>query len=688
MPSLTKINNERMKKAIRNIFITAIVILTHVSCESYFDTVPSDTISLEKVFTNRVLALRWLSNVYSYLPDESSQNYTGGDNETRGIWTPSSLEGKLPWDHNNSNRLTGGTFYPSTGYVRNMWIAYYRGIQKANTYIQNIDNCKDMLEADRNMTKAEARALRSIFYFNLFKIYGPFVIVQDNVFDTESPITNMLLTRSSVDECVSYLTNEFDEILASGHLTSHFNVADDANYEFNSQFAGNITRETVEAVRSQMLLYAASYLFNGDPYYKDLKNKDGKNLFPQARNQQKWEAARKAAKDFIDNNTHFRLVYRDITGTPSATIAGSCPYNSANEAALGRINNEEMIFYSTRNDWNIYYCMTPKHSGIKDAQSGGGALSVPLQMVDLYFTNKGLRIEDDPTYYTYTNDEEDKFTSRQMTSVEAYRDKFSNYLYFTPAGDRRIMKQFYNREPRFYIAFTFQNRQWTFDASKTYYTDFSLNGNSGRAKNNHDHPKSGVLARKKMKTGDAPYNIYIRLSEIYLNYAEASNECGDIAEAIKYVNIIRARAGVAEYKGMGADATPLDTRGEPRIEIPLTYESVTNVIRRERLIELAYENHHYFDVRRWGVAGMPQGDGWVYPTWHQGGEGGQMVGFDMEVDMAPEVSDYKVNPLYFYKRVVWETRIYTERMKLFPIPQDEININPLIVQNSGWGIEN
>lgn len=663
-----------MKRIIKNIFIAAFAILTSTSCESYFDSVPSDTISLDAVFSNRGLTLQWLSNVYSYLPDETSQNYSA---VTRGIWTPASLEAKLPWDQCNSNHVTGGTLYPSTGYVEDMWRNYYRGIQKANVYIQNVDRCTPMSEKERAWSKAEVRALRGIYYFNLFKIYGPFVIIDNEVFDVEGDIDAMMHTRSSVDECVDYIIGEFDAVLREGNLLSHFNDKG----AVNSDFWGNITREAVEAIRSEVLLYAASYLFNGDPYYKGLKNQDGKNLFPQSESLEKWELAKEAAKNFMDNNPGFQLVYRDKTGSRVTGVVGSCPFNSANRAALGMRDNEEMIFYRSGGDWNILYTMTPKHSGITDANSGAGALAAPLQMVDLYFTNNGLRIEDDPKYFTY--DTEAPGIARTMTSVTEYKDKFSGYSYFKPSSDYRIMNQFYNREPRFYIAFTFQGRKWDFDNSKTYYTDFSLNGNSGRARNGHDYPKSGVLARKKLKGSlDVPFFIYIRLSEIYLNYAEACNECGEIGEAIKYVNLIRSRAGVAEYKGLLAgDVTPTDVRGENRIVIPLDQQSVRNVIRRERLIELAYENQRYFDVRRWGVAGMEQGDGWIYPSWHKGGEGGNMVGFDVEIDMAKDTKD---NPMDFYKRVEWEKRIYTKRMSLFPIPQTEINRNPMIVQNTGW----
>lgn len=234
---------------------------------------------------------------------------------------------------------------------------------------------------------------------------------------------------------------------------------------------------------------------------------------------------------------------------------------------------------------------------------------------------------------------------------------------------------------------TFQNRRWDLDDKLVYYTDFSLNGNSGQAKNGHDYPRSGVLVRKKRtNVSGVNYYVYIRLSEIYLNYAEACCELDDIGTAINYVNKIRLRAGIPEYKGLLAeDLTPTDKRGFERITLDsYDKEFVKKVIYRERLLELSYENHHYFDVRRWGVADMATGDGWIYPSWHNGGEGGDMVGFDVTVDMA---SDDAKDPLLFYKRKVWETRVYSKRMSLFPIPQTEINRNARIVQNTGWETE-
>lgn len=655
------------------------------SCESYFDSVPSNVISLDAVFSNRGLALQWLSNTYTYLPYEADQNYTGGDDETKGIWTPACLEAKLPWDQCNSNHIILGTLYPSTGYVENMWKSYYKGIQKANIYMANIDRCTAMEEYERVWSKAEARALRSIYYYNLFKLYGPFVNIGDEVFDVEGDVDAMMRERSSVDECVNYMVDEFDAILAEGKLKSHF--SDDGG-GMNPQFAGNITKEALEAIRSELLFYAASPLFNGDPYYKNLANADGKHLFPQEYSRDKWVKAKEAAEKFMNNNPGFQLLYVNTKGDPVSDVAASCPYMSVTYAPLGRTANTEMIFFRTSNDWNIYYTMTPKHSGITNANSGAGALATPLQMVDLYFTENGLSIEKDEKYFTYKDEDLTGIgAATKITNSAVAKNPFSETTYFRPDAQHRIMRQFYNREPRFYAAFTFQNRKWDLDDKLSYYTDFSLNGNSGQAKNGHDYPRSGMLARKKMSNASSVnYYIYIRLSEIYLNYAEACCELDDIGTAINYVNKIRLRAGIPEYKGtLPADMTPTDKRGFERIVLDsYDKEFVKKVIYRERLLELAYENHHYFDVRRWGVGGMEQGDGWIYPSWHRGGEGGDMVGFDVTVDMA---SDDAENPLLFYKRKVWETRIYSKRMSLFPIPQTEINRNNKIVQNTGWESE-
>ena len=77
-------------------------------------------------------------------------------------------------------------------------------------------------------------------------------------------------------------------------------------------------------------------------------------------------------------------------------------------------------------------------------------------------------------------------------------------------------------------------------------------------------------------------------------------------------------------------------------------------------MELAFENVRYFDARRWKIAEE------VFD--------GPTIGLDIN---APDINN-------FYNKVPFETRIFDKRHYLWPIPQDEININTKLVQNTGW----
>lgn len=694
-----------MKAKLLSILLAGATALTFTSCDDYFDDVPDNATSLEAVFANRGQSLKWLSNIYTYIPDNTNVRY---NSRTNGNWPMASIEGYLPWDHIVANNIILGTLYPSTDFVKTQWTEYYRGIQYANIYLANIDKNSAMLADEREWSKAEVHALRAYFYFNLVKEFGPVPLIGDKVYSVDTPLDEMMMPRNTLDECWDYIIAELKAALDGGRLKSTF--GEDGSVD--SQYKGNLTQEAVEGILAEVYLYRASYLFNGDPYYQTMANKDGTKLFPQSKDMQKWKDARDAAKRIIDSGK-FKLVLRDQSGKLVDDVKKADPYKSCFYSAIGRVDNEEMIFLRT-NANNDSYIIKPRHTGISgNVDRGAGAYSIPLQFIDLFFMSNGKRIDDveqkpisqvttfkadDPVYPVYdtqnlTSKDKDgndiAMNARNSLSTAKYVDRFSSYNYFTPGSGKGIMKQFYCREPRFYLAVTFQNRRWDYDQANTYYTDMSFNGNSGSDGKTHDYPIFGTIVRKLYweKESNIDGAVMLRLGEVYLNYAEACAQLGENKEALKYVNLIRSRAGINEYALNRAEEGTKDARNKGKIyvgDLEHDQELLLKVIYRERLIELSYESKHYFDVRRWGVADMAEGDGWVYPTWHKGGEGGDMIGFNVN----NEGSDAeKANSLNFYKRVKTQHRIFTKRMSLFPIPQEEVNRDKQIVQNEGWAAE-
>jgi hypothetical protein len=137
--------------------------------------------------------------------------------------------------------------------------------------------------------------------------------------------------------------------------------------------------------------------------------------------------------------------------------------------------------------------------------------------------------------------------------------------------------------------------------------------------------------------------IVFRLSEIYLNYAEAEAELGQTANALTYLNLIRTRAGMpAVTSGGGAD--------------------LIAKIQQERRIELCFEGHRFFDLRRWGLAESGNQDALgiiITPT-----------------NASNTTFSYQVDTVQVRQ---WEPSFY-----YYPIPRSEIEANPNLTQNPDY----
>lgn len=648
-----------MKNSIKTAVLMASFLLVTSSCNDFFDTVPGHIIDMDDTFSNKNKTLEFLANVYSYVPNENKERFFWDNNNRGGIWTGVTIEGNYSWDWHQSNEVNLGNLTSGSDLAKHFYEQYYKGIARASMFISNVDQCTELAtngRDDRPLRKAEARALRAYFYFMLLRLYGPVPVLGEEPVDINTPLEDMLKPRNTVDECVEFIVSELDKAYT------------DLPVKSTRTELGRIDKAFCKAYKAQVLLYAASPLFNGNPDMESLKNTDGTQLIPITEDPKKWEQARDAYKAFLDEFVpqYFDLYYK-------RTVDGKVDhYDSYRTATAGQAFTDETVFIRLNDHGDRFYEITPCHKHVDNNQIKGGlGLSTTQEMVDLHFTDKGLRIEEDPDYVEY----EGVPGPEHYGWPEDYNDPVVPERTYFLKNDNKTLKQWAHREPRFYVNITFNGSTWVNDQTTwgKVTTELNYNGNSGFNQCGWDAPYGGYAVRKMApdnRESGRHYLSILRLAEIYLGYAETLSATNDFAGAMQYVNLVRNRAGIAEY-GEGTDSN-----GYTRISYPANRADVDKRIRRERLVELAFEWNHYYDVRRWRVADMAEGDGWIYPSWHKGGEGGSVSGLDYRKD-APE----------FFRKAPFESRFFEKRYYLWPIGDKEINRNQYMVQNPGWRVE-
>lgn len=160
--------------------------------------------------------------------------------------------------------------------------------------------------------------------------------------------------------------------------------------------------------------------------------------------------------------------------------------------------------------------------------------------------------------------------------------------------------------------------------------------------------------------------IMMRYAEILLMYAEAKIELNQLDDSvINALNLVRSRAG------------------QPVVETAIRNDQakLRQLVRRERVAELAMEGFRWFDIRRWDIADL------VMPQ--------QVMGVAKDPAKVPAIPTFKTNATYDLNnipvytgseslRLVRENRFWYSKLNLLPVPQSERDINPSLTQNPGW----
>ena len=366
---------------------------------------------------------------------------------------------------------------------------------------------------------------------------------------------------------------------------------------------GRATRRAALALKARTLLYAASDLFNTDKPYLDFGT-NNKLICYGNKDKERWKFAADAAKKVLDWAKEANCYLITDQG-----LDGNYKYS------WQTYDNSEIIFAEKSSDamgkytWPWSAISPPT---VYPGNAGQSGVTVTLNLVSKYEDRLGNKVD-----WNGGNDLQAK-----MASLD-YR--FSQ----TVVGN--LMR--WNSE--------FPKLQLWQDSGNGPGADVNTCYGGFWLHKLYPEEISESVWRK------VPNSTLYQLNEAYLNYAEALNEYneGPTQEAYDAINTIRKRSG------------------QPDLPTGLGYLEFRAKVRNERAIELAFDGHRFYDIRRWMIAE------------EEGVMQGGMLG--IKIYQIPESTEYRYEPYVF------ETRSFSRRMYLHPFGTGEINKGYLI-QNPGY----
>lgn len=423
------------------------------------------------------------------------------------------------------------------------------------------------------------------------------------------PIITKSFSINDREEIVGQKRNTYKECI--DFLVSELNqAAKELPANWSGDDYGRATSVAALALKSRILLYAASPLMN-----EDVKIPEVGYTTPEP---DRWQKAAKAATEALDAaqaagyelynlngdpSKNYQLIFMDNTAANKETLFARMGTSSAEGESISSCDQ-----YNNPNGY------------------GGWGGNCPLQeLVDAYEVVK----DGVASKFDWNNPEE----------------KANPYA---------------NRDPRFYATILYDGAKWMTRNVETYFdvdNNGTIIGGGKDTKYGNDSwnaSPTGYNMKKFMDEGYAlnSWNfcarnwIHLRMAELYLNKAEALYNIGDEEGAREALKPVRERAGMPAVTATGAD--------------------LLEAIKNERRIEFAFEEHRYFDVRRWKEAPKYFGS-----TVHA-----------ITIKKYPDgKKTYEVDKL---RSDVGGDRKWDDKMYWLPITKAEMDKNPNLVQNPGY----
>lgn len=369
----------------------AIGCILYSSCNKYMDIVPDNVPELDNAFAMRTMAERYLFTCYSWMP-------AGFDNQAN----PAMFAGDELWLNSTSNYPEGsyGNWYIARGAqnvnnpLNNYWEGeqqgknLWQGIRDCNIFLANIEKVPDMNSFEIKRWKAEATFLKAYYHYYLLRMYGPVHIMDTNIPAFSDPEATQI-ERKPVDECFNYITGLIDA--ATEDLPDDITNAATEN--------GRISKLIAYAMKAEILVTAASPLFNGNQDYTGFADKNNVPFFNPAFSAEKWNKAKEACATAVAfAEEHGRKLYKwtaPLTMNP-APQQSTRNQMSFREAVAERQENPEQIWVNNVSRANGSYQRSVTIRSYDPALVNntvlGGFVSPTINAASLYYSKNGVPI--------------------------------------------------------------------------------------------------------------------------------------------------------------------------------------------------------------------------------------------------------------------------------------------------------
>ena len=564
-----------MKKILKQIIFSTLIVLSFWACEDYLDVPPDANISEEDIFSSYNSFQGFVDQLYEYMVDYNNHAICVSPNlggETMGSkgWS-SGNHGAYGnyWAivNDNSRSIYVGYGSESNGiHQRGIWDFCWDGARICNIGLTNFNLLTDASAEQKDLIKGQIHFFRAFLHWEVVRAYGsiPYVdtlLTEDNIrlprfWEYQKDGKTYKNTQAVYERIVDDLD------IAASLLPEVWDPAE-AVSGANQPNLGRITKGAALALKAKALLFAGSPLFNEEAGGAAEFNTDYMNRSAQAA----WEViklANKGVYSLVDFEADNDL---DEYQKMFATVDGQYPY-SEKETILQRI---------------------------RDRGTGNGQFNNALSRT--YSTGHvgGNAVIENPTQQ-YT----DKWEMADGTRYKPGNAAVGGY-------DDDETKRWNNRDPRFRRNFWVHN-----DKIGKLTFELQVGG-----KTNTVNVQSPYFIHKFWPEGVDNVNKnwrqfqyatpLLRLADVYLIYAEAVFEGtgnpsataqGASLTAVQAVNMVRERVGMPPVT-----ATPeaynviLEGHGEKATDHPFR-----RLIRNERAVELCFEGHYWWDTRRWKIA--------------------------------------------------------------------------------------